>query len=125
MKKENFNLREQYKKVTGKEFNLEEFLNKETEIEEKTEETNPKVKAKSDLDDSLKLMRNEVSTLKHNSLGFELQTNNLKTENEILMAKINNLENIFIGSNIVRNKDGSVFNNVNQDYNLSTVLIFF
>ncbi len=76
------------------------------------------------MEEELKELRNEMSLLRHNNISSELQVNNLKNENEILNAKISNLENVFIGSNIVRNRDGSVFNNISGDYNLSSVCLY-
>jgi hypothetical protein len=54
---------------------------------------------------------------------YERQKMNLNNENMILNAKLNNLENIYIGSDIIRHKDGSVSNNIDTNYNLSAVLL--
>lgn len=51
----------------------------------------------------------------------ERQNNNLENENIIINSKLNNLESIFVGSNIIKNKDGSVFNDMSCDYNLNSV----
>lgn len=111
--------------MTKKEFVLEDFLNKNfdelLDDDNSKNKENPKSKAKLELENSIKLMRNEVELLKQKQLSYELQSNNMKNENIIIKAKINNLENIFIGSNIIRNKDGSTFNNMANDYNLSSV----
>ena len=48
---------------------------------------------------------------------------NLNNENMILNAKLTNLENIYIGSDIIRHNDGSVSNNIDTNYNLSAVLL--
>jgi hypothetical protein len=48
---------------------------------------------------------------------------NLHNENEILNAKLTNLENVFIGSDIIRNKDGSVSNDLGDNYNLSAIML--
>ena len=48
---------------------------------------------------------------------------NLINENSILNAKLNNLENVYIGSDIIRNKDGSVYNDLGENYNLSTIML--
>ena len=53
----------------------------------------------------------------------ERQKMNLNNENMILNAKLNNLENIYIGSDIIRHNDGSVSNNIDTNYNLSAVLL--
>lgn len=127
MKEENEKLKQQYKLVTKKDFILEDFLNKDLDDLDNyaknsdKDKDNPKVKAKLELENNIKLMRNEVELLKQKHLSYELQSNNMKNENIIIKAKINNLENIFIGSNIIRNKDGSTFNNMANDYNLSSV----
>ena len=54
---------------------------------------------------------------------YERQKMNLNNENMILNAKLNNLENIYIGSDIIRHNDGSVSNNIDTNYNLSAVLL--
>ena len=54
---------------------------------------------------------------------YERQKMNLSNENMILNAKLNNLENIYIGSDIIRHNDGSVSNNIDTNYNLSAVLL--
>jgi hypothetical protein len=53
----------------------------------------------------------------------ERQKMNLNNENMILNAKLTNLENIYIGSDIIRHSDGSVSNNIDTNYNLSAVLL--
>ena len=53
----------------------------------------------------------------------ERQKMNLNNENMILNAKLNNLENIYIGSDIIRHNDGSVSNAIDTNYNLSAVLL--
>ncbi len=67
-------------------------------------------------------LKNENSNLKQTKDTAIRQNTNLKNENEILTAKLNNLENVFIGSNIIRNRDGSVSNDIGEDYNVSAVL---
>ena len=54
---------------------------------------------------------------------YERQKMNLSNENMILNAKLNNLENIYIGSDIIRHNEGSVSNNIDTNYNLSAVLL--
>jgi len=45
--------------------------------------------------------------------------NNLSHENTILNSKLQNLENVFVGSNIIRHKDGSVSNEMEGNYSMS------
>ena len=69
-------------------------------------------------------LKSENSNLKKNKDNYERQNINLKNENQILISKLNNLESVFIGSNIIRNKDGSVSNEIGDDYNTSAVLLY-
>jgi hypothetical protein len=66
-------------------------------------------------------LKEENSELKKIKDKFERQSANLINENAILNAKLNNLENVFVGSQIIRNSDGSISNESGQDYNTSTV----
>lgn len=52
----------------------------------------------------------------------ERQINNLMNENQILIAKLDNLENVFIGSTAKRNS-GIDNQNFEENYNLSSVSI--
>lgn len=122
LRKENEQLKEQYKKVTGEDFDIQKYLDENNEEEVQILKINPKEKAKKELEDELKELKKEINLFRHNNITFDLQVNNLKNENGILNAKISNLESVFIGSNIVRNRDGSVFNNISGDYNLSSVI---
>lgn len=70
-------------------------------------------------------VKEENSELKKIKEKFERQITNLNNENMILNAKLNNLENVFVGSQIIRNSDGSITNDSGQDYNLSTVRYLF
>jgi hypothetical protein len=67
-------------------------------------------------------IKEENSELKKIKDKFERQSTNLINENAILNAKLNNLENVFVGSQIIRNSDGSITNESGQDYNMSTVI---
>lgn len=66
-------------------------------------------------------LKEENFQLKKGKETSDRQNTNLTNENMILAAKLNNLENVFIGSSIVRNKDGSVMNDMGGDYNMSAV----
>ena len=52
---------------------------------------------------------------------YERQKMNLSNENMILNAKLTNLENIYIGSDIIRHTDGSVSNNIDINYNMTNM----
>jgi cell division protein FtsB len=67
--------------------------------------------------------KDENQILRKNKETYERQNLNLMNENNILAAKLNNLENVFIGSSIVRNKDGTIRNDMGEDYNTSAVRI--
>jgi hypothetical protein len=67
-------------------------------------------------------LKNENTQLKQSKETVLRQNTNLKNENDLLTAKLNNLENVFIGSNIIRNRDGSVSNDIGEDYNISAVI---
>lgn len=81
----------------------------------------PKKLAKLDLEENIAKVQEENAQLKQIKTLLERQNTNLQNENYILISKLNNLENVFVGSNIVKNRDGSVFNNIHGDYNLSAV----
>jgi hypothetical protein len=69
-------------------------------------------------------IKEELQYAKKMKDNLERQNTNLVNENVILAAKLNNLENVFIGSNIVRNKDGTVGNDMGDDYNMSAVCLY-
>jgi cell division protein FtsB len=71
--------------------------------------------------DEVEKLREENNLLKKTKEIADRQNTNLVNENHILNAKLNNLENVFIGSSIIRNKDGSAMNDMGDDYNMSTV----
>lgn len=75
------------------------------------------------LEKEVQKLQEEVEELKKNKEVSERQNINLVNENSILNAKLTNLENVFIGSDIVRNKDGSVSNNIGENYNLSSLML--
>jgi hypothetical protein len=71
--------------------------------------------------DEIEKLREENNLLKKTKEIADRQNTNLVNENHILNAKLNNLENVFIGSSIIRNKDGSTMNDMGDNYNMSTV----
>ena len=71
----------------------------------------------------LQKLTEENEDLRKAKETYERQKMNLNNENMILNAKLNNLENIYIGSDIIRHNDGSVTNNIDTNYNLSAVLL--
>lgn len=75
------------------------------------------------LEKEVQKLQEEVEELKKNKEVSERQNINLVNENSILNAKLTNLENVFIGSDIVRNKDGSVSNDIGENYNLSSLML--
>ena len=64
------------------------------------------------LEKEVQKLQEEVEELKKNKEVSERQNINLVNENSILNAKLTNLENVFIGSDIMIKKDGSVFNDI-------------
>lgn len=75
------------------------------------------------LEQEVQKLQSEVEELKKGKETSERQNINLVNENQILTAKLNNLENVFIGSDIVRNKDGSVSNDIGENYNLLSIML--
>jgi cell division protein FtsB len=86
---------------------------------------NPNSNSRNDFDVEIKKLKEENILLKKNKETYERQNINLINENSILAAKLNNLENVFIGSSIVRSKDGTIKNDLGEDYNTSAVKIYF
>jgi cell division protein FtsB len=76
------------------------------------------------LDGESDKIKTENNKIKKDKEMLERQNTNLKNENDILVSKLNNLETVFIGSNIVRNKDGTVTNEMGEDYTMSAVKKF-
>ena len=73
--------------------------------------------------EELRQLTEENEDLRKTKDRNERQKMNLNNENMILNAKLANLENIYIGSDIIRHTDGSVSNNIDTNYNLSAVLL--
>jgi hypothetical protein len=71
--------------------------------------------------EELEKLRDENLQLKKMKEMSDRKNINLVNENSILTAKLNNLENVFIGSSIIRNQDGSVMNDLGDNYSMSTV----
>jgi hypothetical protein len=72
-------------------------------------------------DNEVEKLKEENFVLKKGKETADRQNTNLLNENMILAAKLNNLENVFIGSNIIRERDGSVSNDAGDNYNMSAV----
>ena len=127
LRKENSFLKNEYMKLTGKELQVSNVnLPKESNIPEmanmnKATKLNHKEIAKKKKEEKVMKLKQETNGLKKWKIMSERQNSNLENENLILQFKLNNLENTFVGSNIVKNRDGSVFNNIKGDYNLSAV----
>jgi cell division protein FtsB len=71
--------------------------------------------------DDIEKLKQENVQLKKSKEVSDRQNNKLINENMMLASKLNNLENVFIGSNILRNNDGSVTNEIGDNYNMSAV----
>jgi cell division protein FtsB len=76
------------------------------------------------LEKEIEMLKGENNKIKKDKEIMERQNTNLKNENEILISKLNNLETVFIGSTILRNKDGTVTNDLGDNYSMSAVLKF-
>lgn len=79
-------------------------------------------RTREDTENMLK-MQDELKEIKNQKEQVERQNMNLINENTILNAKLNNLETVFIGGNIIRNKDGSITNDIGENYNLTSVML--
>jgi len=79
----------------------------------------------SDTKSEIDKLKEENQILKKTKETYERQNMNLINENNILAAKLNNLENVFIGSSIIRNKDGTIKNDMGEDYNTTAVRNYF
>jgi hypothetical protein len=75
------------------------------------------------IEKDLERYKQDASKAKKDKETIERQNINLKNENEILVSKLNNLETVFIGSNIIRNKDGTVTNDLGENYSMSAVRV--
>jgi hypothetical protein len=75
------------------------------------------------LETEIKSLENELEVIRRAKEKQERQNINLSNENTILNVRLNNLENVYIGCDIVRNKDGSVSNNVGSDYTMQAIML--
>ncbi len=130
LKKENEFLKSEFIKLTGTFPNLDgnvmafnfalpnlPFINQSFQAVNNTNTNNT---VPNDDFEKLKEGNNEMKKLNEK---FKRQNTNLVNENMILNAKLSNLENVFVGSSIIRNVDGSVMSEAGQDYNVSTVSV--
>jgi kinesin family protein 12 len=78
-----------------------------------------------ELEIELDKIKEENENLKRAKEISEIQKTNLLNENNILVAKLNNLENVFIGSKLIKNNDGTVKNDYGEDYNTSAVIYYY
>lgn len=85
----------------------------------------PGSNSNADLNSEIGKLKEENLMLKKTKETYERQNINLINENNILAAKLNNLENVFIGSTIVRSKDGTIKNDLGEDYNTSAVRFIY
>ena len=120
-KMENEFFKEQFIKFVGMIPNMQNggFSNEEIE----NLKVNNPMFSNMNVDDELQKLQEENNELRKDKENQERQNMNLINENKILNAKLNNLENVFIGGDIIRNKDGSVYNDLGENYNLSTVML--
>lgn len=68
-------------------------------------------------------MREENIQLRRAKEIAERKNNNITSENQILTSKLQNLENVFVGSSILRHNDGTVSNEIEGNYTFSAVVI--
>lgn len=66
-------------------------------------------------------MKDENIQLRRAKEIAERQINNILSENTILSSKLQNLENVFVGSNITKHIDGTVSHEIEGNYTLSSV----
>ena len=120
-KMENEFFKEQFIKLVGMIPNIQNggFTNEEIE----NFKVNSGFGSNVNVDEEVQRLNEENEELRKEKENQERQNMNLINENNILNAKLNNLENVFIGSDIIRNKDGSVYNDLGENYNLSTIML--
>ena len=121
IKMENEFFKEQFIKFVGVIPNMQNggFTNEEIE----NLKVNNPIFSNINVDEELQKLQEENNELRKDKENQERQNMNLINENSILNAKLNNLENVYIGSDIIRNKDGSVYNDLGENYNLSTIML--
>ena len=120
-KMENEFFKEQFIKLVGMIPNIQNggFTNEEIE----NFKVNSGFGSNINVDEEVQRLNEENEELRKEKENQERQNMNLINENNILNAKLNNLENVFIGSDIVRNKDGSVYNDLGENYNLNAIML--
>ncbi len=120
-KMENEFFKEQFIKLVGIIPNIQNggFTNEEIE----NFKVNSGFGSNVNVDEEVQRLNEENEELRKEKENQERQNMNLINENNILNAKLNNLENVFIGSDIVRNKDGSVYNDLGENYNLNAIML--
>ena len=69
--------------------------------------------------EKLKSENEELKKIKNNQL---IENKNLEEENNVLNAKLINLENVFIGSEIMNNQDSGLANISDVNYNVSAIM---
>ena len=70
--------------------------------------------------EKLKIENDELKKIKVNQMKDNKQ---LSEENNILNSKLINLENVFIGSDIMNNQDSGMANITEQNYNISGIIV--
>lgn len=71
----------------------------------------------------LQTLHDELAELKRLKEMNEAKISNLKNENGILNSKLKNLESVFIGGELIRNQDGTVTNEMGENYNISSIML--
>lgn len=120
LKIENEFLKREFIRLTGSYPNIDQMGNVSNLYLPPINNNNQQSDSK-DLEQQVDKLKEENEQLKRMREIAERQTTNLVNENSIIAAKLNNLENVFIGSNIVRNRDGTVVNDMGGDYNTAAV----
>jgi hypothetical protein len=126
LKNENEFLKNEFMKLTGTYPNMDGSMNNNLYLPP----LGFKIGPDTGNNDNINHSNEELNKLKEENLQIkkakdtsDRQNTNLINENMILAAKLNNLENVFIGSNIIRNRDGSTTNNMGDDYSMSSVIL--
>jgi kinesin family member 12 len=80
------------------------------------------IKKLNEVDAEMNRLKDENIQLRRAKEIAERQNNNLVNENYLLSSKLLNLENVFVGSNIIKNKDGTISNEIEGNYTYSSVI---
>ena len=78
---------------------------------------------KSESESEMTRIKEENTQLRRTKEIGERQINNLMNENQILSAKLDNLENVFIGSSVKRNNMDNP--NLEENYSMSAVSLIY